>query len=83
MYRIVNLEIEDPPEAITFRDGETGLALILRHRRRLVGFVLHPRADRAGVPAAHLAELIAREAAERVLAARVRSALPPGAPPRR
>lgn len=76
-YRMLELDVEAPPPSIEFRDGEAGIALILRRKRRLVGFLLQERGSRSRIGAEEIARLISREAAARVLQDRLREELGP------
>lgn len=76
-YRILEFDVEAPPQPIEFRNGEAGIALILRRRGRLVGFLLEARGGRSRIEAGELAGMIAREAADRVLEDRLREELGP------
>lgn len=76
-YRVLELDVEAPPPPVDFRDGEAGVALILRWKQRLVGFLLQERGGRSRIEAEELARLIAQEAAAQVLQARLREELGP------
>ena len=75
-FRIVELEVEGRPDAIALSEGEGGIVLVLRRRGRLVGFVLEAARGRGRIEAEQLSKLIAREAAQRVVAERLRESLP-------
>ncbi len=81
-YRMLDLDVEALPPGVTFAPGETGCSLLLRWRGRLVGHAMLPGDGRAGFDAAELQTLAARHAGQRVLAERLRAALPHPAPAR-
>ena len=71
-YRILELDLEQPPPALAFAPGEAGVALVLRRRGRLVGFVMQPREGREGLSPEEIGRIATREAGERRLAERLR-----------
>ncbi len=80
-YRLLDLDLEKPLPSIAFAPGEAGVGLVLRWRRRLVGYLLEERRGRASVTAEEVIRLASTDAAVRVLEHRLREKLgPPQAP---
>ena len=76
-YRLLDLDLQNPLPTIIFASGEVGVGLILRWRRRLVGYVLEERRGRARMTAEEVARLVSTDAAVRVLENRLREKLSP------
>jgi GT2 family glycosyltransferase len=74
-YRIVHVDLAKL-EPIRLNDDETGVALIVRHRGELVGFVMRAAAPGATLGAEAIAEMIASDAGVDIVRKAVRAALP-------
>ena len=85
-YRLVELELARPIQAIDLSPAEDGLGVVARWNDRLVGFALLPRPPGSGLSAAEVERLASERFAGAVLAAKaeaeIRARWPePEAPP--
>jgi GT2 family glycosyltransferase len=82
-YRILELDIDHAPPAIRLETDETGFALLVRHRGRLVGFHMQASAPGESWTSERMGELAAGAAAEAMVAQRVLETIerePPAVP---
>ncbi|MBS3647230.1 glycosyltransferase [Pseudaminobacter sp. 19-2017] len=80
-YRLVEIELSKPLEAIEFAPEESGVGLIARWHDQLVGFEMIARPSGSMLSAEELREFADRHFAARVLIAKVEHELAQSAPP--
>ena len=76
-YPIVEVEVTPPLAPTVVPAGAAGVALVMRHAGRPIGFVMVPRPADGVIDAETLARLIGEEAGTRILQARLRADLLP------
>jgi glycosyltransferase involved in cell wall biosynthesis len=74
-YRIVEIELSEPPRSITLGAQENGFALIARWKGRLAGFHMASAAAGATVSTDQLVELCSRQFGRRLLALEIETVL--------
>jgi glycosyltransferase involved in cell wall biosynthesis len=74
-YRLVEIELSKPLQAIELARGQSGLGLIARWNDRLVGFEMVARPSGSGLPAEELRALVDRKFAPRTLVAQLEDEL--------
>lgn len=70
-YRMIDLELSEPLPTVALAREQDGIGLLARWQGRVVGFAMKPTAPGATLTAVEVRDIVEREFATRVLAARL------------
>jgi glycosyltransferase involved in cell wall biosynthesis len=76
-YTIIDIEVTQPLPTLTISEENTGIALVVRRKDRVVGFIMEPMPAKSVLSPENLAKIIEREVGAKLLQEAIRSELNP------